>query len=155
MGWIEMLVRHRRRRIAREILLVYGLDIPAQVKIGKDLTLHHRAMGTVFHPATTIGDRVTIYHQVTLGRQDAHIPWAESRMERIEVGDDAVLFAGAKILGGPGVTRVGEGTIVAANAVLTCSTGTWEIWAGVPARKIGERARTISNTDARTDGTLS
>lgn len=34
---------------------------------------------------------------------------------------------------------IAKGTIVAANAVLLCSTGENEIWAGVPAKCIGKR----------------
>jgi serine O-acetyltransferase len=34
---------------------------------------------------------------------------------------------------------VGKGTVVGANAVLTQSTGEYEIWAGIPASKIGAR----------------
>ena len=62
-------------------------------------------------------------------------------MEHIEIGDDAILYPGAKVLGGPGVTRVSNGTIVAANAVLPSSTGDWEVWGGIPARKLTERLR--------------
>lgn len=141
MGMIELLVARRRSRWAREILALYGIEVPARVRIGKDFQLVHRGYGTVIHPSTTVGDRVRIYHQVTLGRGDAHVPASTSEFERIEVGDDAVIFPGAKVLGGPGVTRIGEGTIVAANAVLTESTGDYEIWGGVPARRIGMRER--------------
>jgi len=35
--------------------------------------------------------------------------------------------------------RVGRGTVVGANAVLLESTGENELWAGVPARKVGLR----------------
>ncbi|WP_431800291.1 hypothetical protein [Microbacterium kunmingense] len=139
MTLIQTLVKHRRNRIARELLMLYGLEVHAQTPIGKNFTLQHRGMGTVIHPGAVIGDNVTIFHQVTIGRADAYVPWDESPMERIEIGDDAVLCAGAKILGGPGVTRVGAGTVIAANAVLTTSTGEWEIWGGVPAKKLGER----------------
>lgn len=140
MIFVSFLVKQRRLRLARILLLVlFNLDFPAQVKVGRDLKLVHRALGTVVNGNTVIGDRVRIYHQVTIGRLDAHLPLSRSGMERIEIGDDVVLFPGAKILGGKGVTRVGNGTIVAANAVLTNSTGTNEVWAGVPARKIGDR----------------
>jgi serine O-acetyltransferase len=40
-----------------------------------------------------------------------------------------------------GVLRVGRGTMVGANAVLLESTGEDEIWAGIPARCVGKRAR--------------
>lgn len=76
---------------------------------------------------------------MTIGQKDAHVPYEQNNMERVEIGDDVILFPGAKVLGGAGVTRVGNGTIVAANAVLMQSTGENEIWGGVPARKIGDR----------------
>ena len=61
-------------------------------------------------------------------------------MERIEIDDVAIIYPGAKVLGGPGVTRIGKRTIVAANAVVTRSTGDNEIWGGIPARVIGMRS---------------
>ena len=45
----------------------------------------------------------------------------------------------AKILFGEDKLIVGKGTIVGANSVLTKSTGENEIWAGVPAKRIGFR----------------
>lgn len=141
MAFVEWLVKRRARRAYKYVLLLLGIEIPAEVEIGSDLTLVHRGMGTVVHPRTVLGDRVTIYHQVTLGRADAYLDESMSAMERIEVRSDVILFPGCKILGGPGVTTVGEGTIVAANAVLTKSTGEWEIWAGIPAKRIGFRER--------------
>lgn len=62
-------------------------------------------------------------------------------MTRVELGDDVVIFPGAKILGGHGIMRVGQGTVIAANAVLTRSTGDWEVWGGIPTRKIAVRPR--------------
>ena len=135
------LVAWRRHRLAREVLMLYGLDLPPEVVIGRGLVLQHRGMGTVVQPQTVLGDRVHLYHQVTIGRADSHRRLAATTMERVEIGDDVILFPGAKVLGGPGVTRVGCGTVVAANAVLTTSTGEWEIWAGVPARRVGTRSR--------------
>ena len=139
MSLIEKIVRLRRWRLAREVLLFYGVELPAEVEIGRDFNLVHRGVGTVVHPSTTIGDRVRIYHQVTIGRLDAHLPASESDMERIVIEDDVVLFPGAKVLGGAGITYVRRGTILGANAVLTRSTGRNEIWAGVPAKMISIR----------------
>lgn len=41
---------------------------------------------------------------------------------------------------------MGAGTVVGANAVLTCSTGPNEIWAGVPARLVGRRSDGLALT---------
>lgn len=144
MNLTERLVARRKSKLVRELLLLYGVEFPAEVTVGDHLQMVHRGMGTVIHPSTRIGDRVRIYHQVTIGRADGHLPVAQSQMQYIEICDDAVLFPGAKVLGGPGVTRVGRGTVVAANAVLTKSTGDWEVWGGIPARKIGDRPRPLA-----------
>lgn len=126
---------------ARLVLLLLGVHVPAAVSIGSDLLMPHATGGAVIHAQTTIGDRVTIYHGVTIGRADgyvgAHPDYAGAVLE-----DDVVLCAGAVILGGNGApTRIGRGTVVGANAVLSQSTGPGEVWAGSPARKVAERAR--------------
>lgn len=139
MSLIDLLIRYRRWRIVKELLALWCVEIPAQCKIGSDFQLAHRGFSTVIHPNTIIGDRVKIFHQVTIGRADSYLPGEKSAMKEIVIEDDAIIFPGAKILGGPGTTKVGRGTIIAANAVLTKSTGEYEIWAGIPARKIAER----------------
>jgi acetyltransferase-like isoleucine patch superfamily enzyme len=47
---------------------------------------------------------------------------------------NAVLFAGAQVL--PGVT-VGENAVIAAGAIVVCDVPSFEVWGGIPARKIG------------------
>jgi serine O-acetyltransferase len=66
---------------------------------------------------------------------------AHSKFVGIVIEDDVILSPGAKVLCKEGVLRVGQGTVVGANAVLLQSTGKYEIWAGAPARCIGERPR--------------
>jgi serine O-acetyltransferase len=93
----------------------------------------------VIHPSTRIGRRVTLFQGVTIGRSDVWVERSASRFDGVDIGDDVWLCAGAKVIGGHGRLRVGTGTVVGANAVLLQSTGDWEIWAGAPARKVGER----------------
>lgn len=144
MNTMERLVYLRRNkvvgRLAREIMLLYGLDIPPGVHIGPGLILQHRGMGTVIHPLTIIESNVTIYHQVTIGRLDAFRPYTSSDMQTIEIGAGAILFPGAKILGGPGLTRIGARAIVGANSVVTASVPDDEVWAGSPARRVSRRS---------------
>jgi serine O-acetyltransferase len=136
---INTLIRFRNLRIVREVLALYCIEIPVGVIIGKNFKLIHRGFCTVIHPSTEIGNNVTIYHNVTIGRKDAYVPYNNSKMEKIVICDDVVVFPGSVLLGGDGVTRIEKGCIVAANSVLTQSTGENEIWGGVPAKKIGIR----------------
>lgn len=143
MSAISSLVYLRRHRVfgraVKEMLAFYGVEFPADVEVGSGLKIMHRGFGTVIHPGTTIGHDVTIYHGVTIGRADPWIPGAQSTMHHVYIDDGAMLCAGAKILCKTGTIRVGAGSIVGANAVLTQSTGPNEIWAGAPAKKIGMR----------------
>jgi serine O-acetyltransferase len=122
----------------RWLLRLRGTDIPPRCLQGHDLVLPHSGAGIVVHYRTTIGSRVVIYQGVTIGRGDVWRPETDGP-GGVVVEDDAVLCAGAKVLYTGGVLRVARGSIVGANAVLTRSTGEGEIWAGVPARRIGVR----------------
>lgn len=126
-------------RLAYYALKLLGVEIPRSVEIGDDFNLVHGGFGVVIHPHTIIGERVKVYPGVTLGRADVHRPASESAFERIVVEDDVLIGPGAKVLGKAGELRLRRGTIVGANAVLLESTGEDEIWAGVPARRIGHR----------------
>lgn len=123
--------------VAHKLLRLQGVQVARTVVWGKGCILMRSALGLVVDGETVFGDRVRIFHQVTLGRAS---PIGPRTGERIVVGDDVVISAGAKILCRSGeVLSVGTGSVIAANAVLTRSTGDFEIWGGVPARKIGTR----------------
>lgn len=62
---------------------------------------------------------------------------AQSGIEKpIKIGDDVWLGCNVIVLKG---VEIGKGAIIAAGAVITKSIGDYEIWAGVPAKKIGDR----------------
>lgn len=91
-----------------------------------------------------LGDHVRVSRGVQFVTHDggAHVVRRMSRysscridtLAPISVGDNVFVGAGATIL--PGVV-IGEHAIVAAGAVVTRSVPAFEIWGGVPARKIG------------------
>jgi serine O-acetyltransferase len=142
MNLLNKLVKARRLpvigKLAYFTLVLLGCDIPPQVKIGTDFILNHYGFGVVIHPLTVIGNGVSIYTGVTIGRADAYRRTG-SKFEGVIIEDDVILGTGAKVMCKEGILRIGRGTVVGANAVLMQSTGDYEMWAGVPAKRIGKR----------------
>jgi len=136
--------RHKKGlgRFAYYCLKVLGIEIPLTVEIGDNLEIVHGGFGVVIHSQSIIGNRVKIYPGVSLGRADIYRPISESSFKKIVIEDDVVLSPGCKILCKTGILRVGRGSVIGANAVLLESTGENEIWAGIPAIKIGIREKT-------------
>ena len=60
------------------------------------------------------------------------------------IGDDVWIGFGAIVMSG---VRISEGCIIAAGAVVTKDTDSYSIYAGVPARKIGNRFNTKQELD--------
>lgn len=138
MTFIERLVYLRGakglRRLVREVLALYGVEVPPQAMIGPRLNVKHRGFGLVVSGRVTIGSDVTLYQGVTLGQSD---PWKAPTFDRIVVQDRAILGAGCKVLATTGKLTIHEGCVIGANAVLTTSTtGPNEVWAGAPARLV-------------------
>jgi serine O-acetyltransferase len=124
-------------------LKLLGAEFPRSVEWAGPLQLAHGSVGLVVHGTTRIGSRVTILPGVVIGMRDAHMP-AGSIPDggRVVIGDDVTLGAGAKVLFRSGEELlVAAGTVVGANAVLLQSTGPGEVWAGIPARRVGVRVR--------------
>jgi serine O-acetyltransferase len=126
-------------RAAYYALKFFGVEIPLSVKIGRDCELEHGGFGVVIHSKSEIGSRVKIYPGVILGRADIHRPVQSSLFKGIVIEDDVILCPGSKVLCKEGILRVKRGTVLGANAVLLESTGENEIWAGIPARRVGQR----------------
>lgn len=133
-------------KLSYYLLKLLGSEIPVSVPIGPGFLLEHGGHGVVIHSKAKIGSGVHVYQGVTLGRADIYLPITHSKFEGIEIGDDVILSPGCKVLCKEGVLRVGKGSVIGANAVLLQSTGEYEIWAGSPARRIGERPRMDQNS---------
>ena len=121
------------------LLKLLGVELPRAVPLGEGLVITHGGFGIVIHSQAVIGNRVKIYPGVTIGRADIYQPASNSRFRSVNIEDDVILSPGCKVLCKEGVLTVGQGTVVGANAVLLQSTGEWEIWAGIPARRVGQR----------------
>jgi acetyltransferase-like isoleucine patch superfamily enzyme len=75
-------------------------------------------------------------HEIARSVKIAEAPSAQEPRD-VTIGDDVWLGAGTIVL--PGVT-IGNGAVIGAGSVVTRSVAPYEICAGNPARKIGERS---------------
>jgi serine O-acetyltransferase len=124
--------------LARAALrLIWRMEIPPSVTIGEGTIFLH-GNSTFIHPNVRIGRHCVIAHLVTIGLQDVWDTGGEATTP-VVLEDHVMLSPGAKVLAPPEGLTVGRGTLVAANAALGQSTGEWEIWGGVPARKVADR----------------
>lgn len=103
-----------------------GAEINPLAVIGPGFNLVHTA-GVVIGPHVTIGARAWLFQGVTLG--------CGSRPGQPTIGDDVLLGAGAKVLGG---VSIGDRAKVGANAVVTHDVPADATAVGMPAG--GERA---------------
>ena len=97
--------------------------------IGPGLYFPHT--GGIVIGAGRLGARCVVYHQVTLGAKTIDMTFTPSL--RPTVGDDVVLAAGAKVLGG---VTVGDRAVVGANAVVTRDVDADTVVGGVPAVRL-------------------
>ncbi len=102
------------------------IEIHPNAQIGKNFTIAH-STGIVIGKNVIIGKNVKIYSSVVLGVKKTGEP------NQPKIGDNVVLSAGAKLLGG---ITVGENAIIGANSVVLDNVEINSMVAGVPAKKI-------------------
>ncbi len=110
----------------------YGVYIHPRASIGLGIKLPHPT-GIVIGAGVQIGENVTIFQQVTLGgarlgdAKDNNYP---------NIGNDSVLFSGAKLIG---AIHVGNKCVIGANAVVIHDVPDGATAVGVPARILGNK----------------
>jgi serine O-acetyltransferase len=111
-----------------------GIEIHPGARIGSGLFIDH-GMGVVIGETAEIGDRVTLYHGVTLGGLLPSIDSAAQagRKRHPSLSDDVIVGSGAQILG---PITVGPGARVGANAVVTKDVPAGVTVTGIPARVV-------------------
>lgn len=135
-----------RLSIGPSVAISRGVDITVQ---GADVSI---GASTFIGPWTTIvaktgiviGRNALIAERVSIRDQDHEVHGTEGvsisqagfRSQPIFIGDDVWIGAGAVVLKG---VNIGNGAVVAANAVVTRNVAEREIVGGVPARRIGIR----------------
>ena len=104
----------------------YRCRISPGASIGRNLFLPHPD-GVIIGEKSKIGDNVTIYQHATIGQNQGEYP---------VIGDNVIIYAGARIVGG---IRIGDNSIIGANAVVTKDVPANTIWGGIPAKEIKKR----------------
>ncbi len=126
---------HLLARVISQITRFFtGIEIHPGAKIGKNLFIDH-GMGVVIGETSEIGNNVTIYHAVTLGGISPSIDSERQRHEKRHptIGNDVVIGSGAQIIG---PIKVGNGSRIAANAVVVKDVPDNATMVGVPAKII-------------------
>jgi len=119
-------------------IVMFGLEVAPRCEIGPGIFFPHPS-GTVVG-AWRIGSNVTIFQGVTLGAKELDMGF-DCRL-RPGVGDNVMLGAGSKILGG---IHIGDNVTVGANSVVVDSVEAGSVVVGIPARKVSKQRR--RNTD--------
>lgn len=124
--WLHM---HRLTPVAKILswmnLFIFGVEIASNCKIGSHFYMPH-VSGTVIG-AMSIGHHAVIYHQVTIGAKEIMFEYEG----RPVIGNNVFIASGAKVIGD---ILVGDGCVIAANAVVHRSTPENCLLTGVPAR---------------------
>lgn len=107
----------------------YGIEVTPRCSIGPGLYLPH-TYGTVIG-AYSIGANAVIYQGVTFGAKELTFEFSEGN--RPKIGDNVLIGAGAKILGG---IEIGDNVQVGANSVVVHSVPSDCRVAGVPAKSL-------------------
>jgi serine O-acetyltransferase len=122
------------RRILFLRMQRYGVYISANAQIEEGLKLPH-PVGIVIGEGVVIGKNVKLFQNVTLG--GARIGDAKNMNYPI-LGDNVVIFAGAVIVGN---IRIGDDSIIGANAVILKDVPDGATCVGVPGRILGQSRR--------------
>ena len=115
-----------------------GIEIHPGAKIGRRLVIDH-GMGIVIGETAEVGDDVLLYQGVTLGGTGK-----DSGKRHPTIGDNVLIGTGAKVLG---PFTVGEGSRIAAGAVVLGEIPPYSTAVGVPAQVVRVKGERVSFAD--------
>jgi serine O-acetyltransferase len=129
LAWLRMPLSFVYRALKLLSQILTGIDLPCEVSVGKRLQIDHFG-GIIISGDTVLGDDVIIRNGVTIGLKRTGERGAPVIGNRVDIG------AGAKILG---AIRIGDDTLIGANAVVITDVPPNSLAVGVPARIIPRR----------------
>ena len=147
LGYALQRLEAGKARVAGGTVLSFGDDVTGfgEIAIGENTWIgQYNNLRASADAPVRVGGACLLSQFCTLVAANHHVDAAMPIIQQslatekrgIVLGDDVWLGAGVTVL--PGV-RIGQGAVVGANAVVTHDVPPYEIWGGVPARKLGER----------------
>jgi len=124
-----------------------GLEIHPGAQIGSHFFVDH-CTGTVIGETCVIGQRVKLYHGVTLGaKSTSDVENLRGKKRHPTLEDRVTVYPGATILGGE--TVIGEGSTIGGNVFLTTSVPAHSlvVFEGVTMKVMNKREREAVATD--------
>ncbi len=115
------------RLISQIVRFFTGIEIHPGAKLGRRILIDH-GMGVVIGETAEVGDKVVIYHGVTLGGTGK-----DKGKRHPTVGSNVVIGAGAKLLG---PIKIGNNVKIGANAVVLKDVPDNATAVGIPAKII-------------------
>lgn len=110
-----------------------GIQVDLKAKIGAGLMFVHYS--NIVIKCKSIGRHCTIFQGVTIGNS-----FSKKTFGVPEIGDNVVIFAGAKVLGN---IKVGNNVVIAANAVVLDNIPDNCIVGGIPAKIISRKTENV------------
>jgi len=147
LGYALQRLEAGKARVAGGTILSFGDEVTGygEIAIGENTWIgQYNNLRASANAPVRIGDDCSLSQFCTLVAANHHIaagtpiiqqPLAQEK-RGVVLGDDVWLGAGVTVL--PGVT-IAQGAVVGAGSVVTKDVPEYEIWGGVPAKKLGER----------------
>lgn len=113
------------------LCIKFNCFIPEYSKIKNNVKFDH-PYGIVIGHGVRFGKNCVVYQNVTIGLDTRkHL---DSYADNIpKIGDNVTIYAGAVVVGN---IVIGNNSVIAANAVVTCDIHDNTMWGGVPAKLI-------------------
>ncbi|MBQ7123785.1 MAG: serine O-acetyltransferase [Oscillospiraceae bacterium] len=122
------------RALSQIVRFFTGVEIHPAAKLGRGILIDHGA-GVVIGETAEVGDGCTIYQGVTLGGTGKETGKRHPTLEK-----NVIVGCGAKVLG---PFTVGEGSKIAANAVVLNTIPEYSTAVGVPARVVRQHGKKV------------
>lgn len=125
-------------------VVMFSVEIGSKAQIEGGLVLGH-CLGIIINENTVIGKNCVFFHHntVAIGPRSS----LEPENDRVIIGNEVVVGAGARILGN---VTVGNNCIIGMNAVVTKSIPPYSVAAGIPAKVIKKVKRTGNGSTVAT-----